>query len=494
MLRAIAFFAVVAALSFLVAWLADNPGAATVVWRGYRIETSVSVLLGAVAIVALVIASAWRAISLARGLPRRIRRARHAIRRRRGYLALTRGMVAVAAGDADEAGRQVRRADALLDEPPLTLLLSAQAAQLAGDETAAQRFFTSMLTRRETEFLGVRGLLTHSMKRNDWQQALRHARRAYRLRPDSAWVAANLFDLQIHAKQWLDAEATLSESVKRKHTPAPEGRRLRAVFKHLRDLEAEAAGDRGQSATLANQSNRSDPGFIPGAVRLALLLLGKGRRRRALHVVERAWAINPHPRLLEVYRGASEAKTPLDAVAAVERLARLNPSHMESRFALAAAAAEARLWDRARARLEELADAAPAKVYRLFAEIEERQSGDPARGREWLIRASRAEPDPTWVCGKCDTHVPEWVPVCPRCESFASFAWASPAQASALAGPGTRGREIVNEGRGELPAVAATGAERNPDHAKTAAPGERIRAPRPDRGRSVSPRRDPSTT
>jgi len=456
-LRAIVFFAVVAALSFLVAWLADNPGAATVVWQGYRIETSVSFLLGAVAIIAVVIASAWRVLSLVRGLPRRIRRARHAIRRRRGYLALTRGMVAVAAGDADEAARQVRRADALLDEPPLTLLLSAQAAQLSGDETAAQRFFTTMLTRRETEFLGVRGLLTQSMKHHDWEQALRHARRAYRLRPGSGWVAANLFELQIRAKQWLDAEATVSESVKRKHLPAPEGRRLRAVLKHLRDLQAEAAGDLGQSAALANQANRSDPGFIPGAVRLARLLLGKGRRRRALHVVEKTWAINPHPRLLEVYRAATAPQTPLDTVAAVERLARLNPDHMESRFVVAAAAAEAQLWDRARGRLGDLTDAAPAKVYRLFAEIEERQSGDPARGHEWLIRASRAEPDATWVCGKCDAHVSEWIPVCPRCESFASFVWASPAPAPALTGPEVRGREIVNEGRRELPAVGRDG-------------------------------------
>ncbi|MDP6603917.1 MAG: heme biosynthesis HemY N-terminal domain-containing protein [Rhodospirillales bacterium] len=457
MLRAITFFAVVAALSFLVAWLADNPGAATVVWRGYRIETSAAILLGGVAIIALVIASAWRALSLVRGLPRRIRRARHAIRRRRGYLALTRGMVAVAAGDADEAGRQVRRADALLHEPPLTLLLSAQAAQLVGDETAAGRFFTAMLTRRETEFLGVRGLLTQSMKRHDWEQALRHARRAYRLSPDSAWVAANLFDLQIRAKQWLDAEATVSESVKHKHIRAQEGRRLRAVLKHLRGLEAEAAGDAGQSATLANQANRSDPGFIPGADRLARLLLGKGRSRRALNVVEKAWTASPHPRLLEVYRGASAAETPLDVVAAVERLAKLNPGHMESRYAVAAAAAEARLWDRAKARLGELGDAAPAKVYRLFAEIEERQSGDPARGHEWLVRASRAEPDPTWVCGKCDAHVSEWVPVCPRCESFASLGWAIPSAAPALTGPEARGHEIVHEGRRELPPVGRDG-------------------------------------
>ena len=32
------------------------------------------------------------------------------------------------------------------------MLLSAQAAQLAGDDKAAERFFTAMLERRETRF------------------------------------------------------------------------------------------------------------------------------------------------------------------------------------------------------------------------------------------------------------------------------------------------------------------------------------------------------
>ena len=83
-----------------------------------------------------------------------------------GYRALTQGMVAVAAGDAEEAQKLARKADALLAEPPLTLLLSAQAAQLNGDETARpQRYFTAMLDRAETEFLGLRGLIMQALKR-----------------------------------------------------------------------------------------------------------------------------------------------------------------------------------------------------------------------------------------------------------------------------------------------------------------------------------------
>ena len=64
------------------------------------------------------------------------------------------------------------KADGLLNEPPLTMLLSAQAAQLNGDDGAATGYFEAMLERKETEFLGLRGLLNHALKRDDRVKAL----------------------------------------------------------------------------------------------------------------------------------------------------------------------------------------------------------------------------------------------------------------------------------------------------------------------------------
>ena len=45
--------------------------------------------------------------------------------------------------------------------------LAAQAAQLNGDELAARKYFTAMLDRPETRFLGLRGLLTQALKTGD---------------------------------------------------------------------------------------------------------------------------------------------------------------------------------------------------------------------------------------------------------------------------------------------------------------------------------------
>src|SRR5438094_5598402 len=164
-------------------FLADRPGRVDIVWQGWQIETSVGVLVAAAVLAALAV---WLLVSglwLVFSVPRRLVRSRRERRRRAGYRALAQGMVAVAAGDAQEAQRYARKADVLLAEPPLTLLLSAQAAQLKGDEDAARKYFAAMLNRPETEFLGLRGLLTQALRRGEENSALRLAERAHTMRP-----------------------------------------------------------------------------------------------------------------------------------------------------------------------------------------------------------------------------------------------------------------------------------------------------------------------
>ena len=230
MIRIVFLFLLLAVVAIAAAWFADTPGSVTLEWRGYHVVTSVGVLVTVIALVAAATALLYRVWLFLRRAPGRIGQFRHDRRRARGYRALSAGMVAVAAGDAVEAGRQVRRAEGLQIDPPLTMLLAAQAAQLSGDEQAATRFFSAMLERPEMAFLGLRGLLHQALHRKDRPEALLLARRAYRLQPKSAWVATNLFDLQVASGQWQDAEMTLDEAAKAKLVDADTARRRRAVL------------------------------------------------------------------------------------------------------------------------------------------------------------------------------------------------------------------------------------------------------------------------
>lgn len=258
-MRVVAALVVIAVLAVGCAFFADHPGRVAIVWQGWRVETSVGVLIAAAVAAVLVLLVVWRVLSWVVLGPRSLIRRHRERRRRAGYRALTEGMAAVAAGEPGTARRFARRADALLADPPLTLLLSAQAAELDGDEAAAKRCFAAMLDQPETEFAGLRGLLNQALRARDYSVALRLAERAGALRPNARWVAPTLFELEARAGRWQAASETLDRAAKRRLVPAERARHHRGVILYELSRAALAKGDRRRAIALAAEAQSSTP-------------------------------------------------------------------------------------------------------------------------------------------------------------------------------------------------------------------------------------------
>lgn len=436
-MRALPAILVIAAIIAGAVFIADRPGSVSLAWQGWRVDTSVAVLLFGIALVGIIAAALFHLVRKLIGGPGALMRARRERRRRRGYRALTQGMVAVAAGDAAEAKRFARQADALLAEPPLTLLLSAQAAQLNGDQKAAQKYFTAMLERPETEFLGLRGLIMQALKENDEAEALRLARRAKELRPKTPWVLSSLFELQARAGKWNDAETTLALATRRRALPERDTRHHRAVMLHEQSRVAQAEGRNRDAMRLAAKANAQAPDFALAAVRYAELLGAGGHRRHARKVLEAAWRQAPHPEIAAAYEALFADERPLQRVKRFEALAAQNKDHPESHIALAEAALKARLWGEARRHLAAVGgtddNAAPSpRICRLMAELEEAEHNDLPAARMWLARAGTTQAqEATYVCSACGGETVAWTSLCPHCRSFDTIEWRLPGRTPA---------------------------------------------------------------
>jgi HemY protein len=460
LIRGILGLFVFTVLVAVAVFFADHPGQVEIVWQGWQVTTSVGVLVAAAVLAALLVALLFWIVSRMVGSPRVFLRRRRERRRRSGYRALTQGMVAVAAGDPHEAQRYARKADALLDEPPLTLLLSAQAAQLEGDETAAKKFFTAMLDRPETEFLGLRGLLNQALRVGDRGTALRLTQRAMTLRPGTPWVVQSLFDLEAREGRWEAAHQTLAQAVKRRTIPRERARHHRGVILYELGRAAVANGDRRRGINLAAQAQALAPDLATPAAHHARLLLDDRRTGPAAKAVERAWRTAPHPELAQAYGAIHAGEPPLARVKRVERLAAQNPGARESHLALAEAALDAQLWGEARRHLDKAQTAAAAlpiakpassnpvssplagegeggglagptpRLCLLMARLEEAEHGAGGGMREWLDRAVNAMPDPRYVCTSCGGESLQWRSLCPHCNSFDTLVWRTPAWAA----------------------------------------------------------------
>jgi HemY protein len=426
-MRRLAAIIALAVLAIAAATIADYPGAVDITWQGWEVNTSVGVLVAALALLALVIWLLLWLITAAIRLPRNFRRNRRERRRRLGELALTRGMIAIAACDSAVAKRQEERAEWLLGPTPLALMLAAQVAQRDGDEAGARQRYTALLDQKEAALLGLKGLIGQALKAGDGDEALRLAERAHQLRPNAVWAFETLFALQTRAEKWEAARDTLAAAARRNLLPAARAQHHRGTLLYEWSLAAEREGDRRRALTLAASAQDLLPDIAAAAARHARLLIAEDRRRAARRVVERAWQKTPHPDLAAIWSELGGAVPALELVAWVEKLAADNPTSPETAIARTEAALAAQLWGEARRHLGEALAASPDGPTRLLcllmARLEDSEHPGEARARDWLDRALAAPPDPAYLCARCGGGQAEWRGLCGHCHGFDTLSW-----------------------------------------------------------------------
>jgi HemY protein len=360
-------------------------------------------------------------IGALRRWPQRMRDRRTAKRRGDGEAAVTRALVALAAGTPDVARLEVRRARERLGDTPQTLMLTAEAERLAGREEAAAEAFHALAQREDAKFLGLRGLLRQAIQREDWPTAQRLAREAEAAQPGAAWLRQERETLALRTRDWGEALALAAPG----NAQAPLA--LAAAMQEPDDRRA---------TDLERQAFQTDRGFTPAALAYAKRLKAVAGPRRAREVLEESWKARPHPDLAVAYL---EGETdPLQRVKAAEKLVAGQPKHPESHLLIGKLAAEAALTGRARQELDALANsgAADRRAYIALSDLEEAEGGDTPDSRaaqaKWLRMAATAAPEPRWRCSSCGTDHATWQAVCPNCQSVGTIAWTTPQQLPAV--------------------------------------------------------------
>lgn len=427
MLRLVLFLVGVAVAAAGLSWLADRPGSLLINWQGYEIETSV---FRAFVILAFVIGLAIMLWSLLMALwhsPASLGAYFNRRRQVRGLEALSSGMIAIGAGDRNEATKHAINARKALPNEPLTQLLRAQAAQLAGDRTTSRRMFEAMVASPETEQLGLRGLFLEAEREGEKEAARQFAERSVELNPKLGWAVDALFEHQCKDADWTGALKTLSVARKYQHHDKAFVDRRRAVVLTARAMAIEEA-EPDRAMGLAIEAHHLAHDLVPAAALAGRLLAARGHTKRAAKIIERAWRRAPHPDLAVVHAHVRLGDSPSDRLERAKRLGQLHQHSIESPIAIAAAAIDARDWATARHVLQRLDPARMTqRVCTLMARIEGEEYGDKGKVREWLARAVHAPRDPAWVADGVVSD--RWAPISPVTGAFDAFQWRVPADA-----------------------------------------------------------------
>lgn len=429
MLRALWFILKVTLLIGIAVWLAGQKGSIQLHWLDYKIDMALGLFLAGLFVVMLAALSLYRLLRAIADIPAIFARKRQLSRRDKAYQSLTRGLSAVAAGDARMAVKMSRRVRGLIhDHSGLPLLLEAQAAQLEGKEDEALALFLQLSQSKDAGFLGIRGLLNAALERGDKVRALTFARRGLEMHPRQPWLIDMTLQLETAARDFEAATKTLRRA-ERAGTIAPPDIRCTRVAIALFEAEKLARdGLQRQAMAKIKTAYDLDKTFVPAVQRLAEAYLADGNRRSAVSILERCWKVEPHPDLLELWIKAMPkvfAGRPPKMIGWSERLTRSNPDHPESLLAMAQVSAQARLWGEAREFLRkiETAGAADKRIYQLMMALDGETTESSA---SLALKAAEAQAPKSWICKQTSRLYGRWEPIAEPHGSFNTMIWERP--------------------------------------------------------------------
>ena len=374
-----------------------DPGVASLTWLGWRVDTTAAAAVLIIGLLALLATIFWRALLWIVDAPARAARARAETRRRQGSEALTRGFLESAAGRGAEARRLAQRAGELAQETPqLVRILAAQAAEAAGDRTAAESAYRAMLGFPEMRLAAYRGLMQTALAAGDEGEALASAEAAYNLPRTAPWAWRALFQARMADADWAGALALAHAAQERKIVSPIMAERARAALLSARASDFEAQDEMGEALEAAQAAAKSRPDFTPGVVIAARLLIRDDRAPRAVPLLEAAWSARPHPAIWLAWRDLRTDETPAERAERLGRLVAINPT---SREAAVLKVEQALIHgDAAAARRDSEALSHEPTTQRLAGLMARAANAEGKRdeARAWIARGVAAPEEPDW--------------------------------------------------------------------------------------------------
>ena len=461
LIKIVVFVVAVAALALGAAWLLEAQGGIRIVAAGQ--EFTLDPLQSVIAFLVLVFAiwlglkllgllvATWKVLN---GDETALSRYFARNRARRGFDALAEGMMALASGEGRVALAKAEKADKYLNRPELTNLLTAQAAELAGDRKKAEETYRKLVENDATRFVGVRGSMKQKLADGDTDTALKLAEKAFALKPKHEETQDVLLKLQAQNEDWTGARKTLSAKLKHGTLPRDIHKRRDAVLALSAAKKVLAEDETIEAREAAIQANRQSPDLIPAAVMAANGYLEKGQKKYATRVLKKAWEARAHPDLAAAFAAIEPDETPAARLKRFVQLTRTHADDPETRMLLAELNLAAEDFPAARRALGDLVEADPTtRSVTLMAAIERGEGASDAVVQGWLARALTAPRGPQWVCDNCQNIHGEWVPTCDNCGAFDTLTWKRP-PATEVAMPG--GTEMLPLLAGKTSATSDT--------------------------------------
>lgn len=428
MIQTLWFFLQTALVVIAAIWLVMQPGSVAMNLMGYKLTIQVGVFFLLLVIAVLIIFFVLRVVRGILSVPKIIVKYNEEDKRKKGYRALTRGFVALAAGDIKKASYFSKRTRSLWpDQRGLPVLLEAQTARLRGEEGLAQNRFEELMKDKDTAFLGIRGLLKSALEEGYIDRALDFARQALKLHSKQGWVLKTVYDLELRNHLWSDALITGKRAIKIGAISQERSESDRVAIHIMRYEHEKDNGNSKAALKELEQAYKLNSFFVPTVTRLAYAYIERKKMRKAANIIEKVWRQTPHPELAVLWdclAPQANEKNEDKRIKWYENLVSFKPASAEGQMTAARAAMGMGHWGEAKAYLMMAEKIYPsARLFRLRAIVEQNSTHNEDAIHQLMEKASEALPDKVWVCQETGLIYDEWLPIAMPHESFNTIIW-----------------------------------------------------------------------
>lgn len=401
------------------------PGKSVVNYYGYSVELNTGLLVGGLIVCFLFFhqfLNFWRWL---RHLPAVCKKQWAQRRVAKSTELVLEAFNMMAAGDSKQAMELLDKARKLNKDDLFNSIFSAQAAYNQNSDAESEKKFSALLNIEETRFLGYRGLALLRTRQGKLDEAHHFLQQALKVRPDSPWVLAQLFNWDVQHLLFSSAETILEQLRIGGYLTKPETQRKKAVLHWVKAEHNLKESDFEGFYESVHQTLKLAPELTEATLALTKYYGESNRQAKGWKCLKKGYAANPHPDFLSALQQLFGGNSALELYQRGEELTSAQTKHPTSHLILARLALEAKLWGQARAHLAILGQAQPTQsYYELLAELESQENpGKPEIVQSLYNHATHAVRDPVWICQNCHAVLPKWHAFCPSCQAFDQVAW-----------------------------------------------------------------------
>jgi len=397
-------------LLIIATWAIRYSQPVSFVFNDVIISTSTSVLLIFLLIVILATLFSQRIIFFFQQYSLKYKFYKERTKNQKGYDAFLQGMIALVNKDFKRAVTETRNVNKYLKDESLSLLLNSETLKVEKKFNELNNIYEKMLKNEHTNLLGLRGLMEHNLRIQDYHHAFIYGEQLFNLNPRIDKLYETLLNIIAKTNNWQKLLRINDQSLKQKiinKTVHSQNKSIAlyeiAKIKH-NSSESEAID-------LMEKAIKLRENFSPYISFYTQLLINNHKLDRARKLLAKTWKAFPHPDLKNEIKLLAKAMQ-ISFYDLTKYITSNSISDDESKILVGESLIEKKDWEGAKNQIKSLLTHQPSKeVCLLMAKIEEGDSGNPQKINAWVSRSNLGKLSKIWVCQISGIPQSQWAPV-----------------------------------------------------------------------------------